>query len=222
MIVESYVSKLNSRFPELRSLFENDSCEFVRRCTPVSVPEGTRVFGVGSRCESFLLLISGQVKVFTLSEGRELVLYRVRPGESCVMTTSCLLGATDYQAYGVAESDLFGVAIPDRLFRELLAESSGFREFVFSTFSVRLSDLFGLVHEVAFYNLDRRVAKFLLKASSEQVTHQQIADELGTVREIVSRRLKSMEKNGMLALSRNRIQVIDPTKLRGLVSAHSQ
>ena len=161
-----------------------------------------------------MLLVSGNVKVFTLSDGRELVLYRVASGESCVMTTSCLLGGTDYQAIGVTETDLFGMIIPERLFHELLGHSSCFREFVFSTFSVRMSDLFGLVHEVAFHNLNRRLAKYLLESKSEQVTHQQIADELGTVREIVSRRLKTMEKNGMLALARNRIQVVDAAKLQ--------
>lgn len=160
----------------------------------------------------FPLLIEGSIKVAKLAaSGRELLLYRVAPGGSCIISTSCLLGHSAYNARGIAETPLVLLALPDAAFQSLVVSHAPFRDFVFHLFAERIADLMQLVEEVAFSRLDQRLAKLLLNASSDQVTmsHQQIADELGSVREIVSRLLKGFAEQRLVALGRERIAILD-------------
>ena len=208
------LEQLAEVFPFVADMPAPDRESLVRQGVCVTLPENTPAFGVGSRCESFLLVTEGQVRVSVASEeGRELLLYRVRPGESCLLTTSCLMGKQPYPANGIAETKISAVVIPEALFQRLLVEVPPFRDFVFATFSGRIAVLMGLLQEVAFNRLDRRVAKYLLSLETESITHHTIASELGTVREIVSRILKSYESDGLLRLARNRIVILDRQKL---------
>lgn len=123
----------------------------------------------------------------------------MRPGGSCIITSSCLLGHTDYNARGIAESPLT-LQVPVPLFSRLMREHTPFRDFVFHLFAERISELMQLVEEVAFARLDQRLAKALLarEAATLNLTHQQLADELGSVREIVSRLLKGFAAQGLV------------------------
>ena len=179
------------------------------------------MFGEDSPCQAFLIVMNGQVRVQKVGEnGREIALYRVGPGETCVVTTVCLMSGTDYNAEGIAETDIHAQMLPVSGFRALLAESEGFRDFVFRAYSTRISDLLLLLEEVSFGRIDQRLAACLLEradaAGEMAMTHQELAAELGTAREVVSRQLKEFERQGWLALGRGRVALRDRAALLAL------
>ncbi len=179
---------------------------------------GRLMFASGNPCDGFPLLIDGSVRVTRTSPGgREVQLYRVRPGEACIMSTGCLLSEVEYGASGVAESDVTVLTIPPRLFGELMAREEPFRRWVFGLFSERLSGLMELVEAISFQRLDRRLAAALIAGGPVlQVTQQKLADDLGTVREMVGRVLRSFEDRGLVELSRSQIRVLDAAALRDI------
>ena len=179
------------------------------------------MFGESSPCQAFLIVMEGQVRVQKVGEnGREIALYRVGPGETCVVTTVCLMSGTDYDAEGIAETDIRAQMLPLSGFRALLADSEGFRDFVFRAYSTRISDLLLLLEEVSFGRIDQRLASCLLEradaAGEMAMTHQELAAELGTAREVVSRQLKEFERQGWLTLGRGRVALRDRTALLAL------
>lgn len=187
----------------------------------VRLPAGATLFRPGDLCENYLVVLQGAARITLTSEsGREILLYRVEPGQSCVLTTAALMSESEYDAEGVTETEVEAMVIPASVFGELLASSAVFRRFVFSSFAVRLQDLIGLVGEVAFSRLDRRLAAFLLKRSRTgsriTMTHQEIAAEVGSTREAVSRLLKSFERDGLVHLHRGAVELRDGSGLRRL------
>lgn len=195
---------------------EPEALARIQGAKTVRIDAGQVVFRPGQACSAFLIVGQGSVKVSTVTEsGRELLLYRVGPGETCVLTTACLLAQSDYDAEGVTETAIDALAVPRGLFEELLASSAGFRRFVFSSYGERLRDLIGLVQEVSKRQVDRRLARFLAERAATPIamTHQEIAAELGTAREVVSRLLKQFAGEGLVALERRHIAVADPTRL---------
>ncbi|MFA4970242.1 MAG: Crp/Fnr family transcriptional regulator [Sulfuritalea sp.] len=185
----------------------------------LSIPSGTAVFDEHQPCRGFPFVLDGAIRVVKVSAGgRELPLYRVRAGESCIITSSCLLGHADYNARGVSEGQTTLALLPRQLFDEMLAEPA-FRDFVFSLFSERVAELMQLVEEVAFRKLDQRLAALLLgKGRVVHATHQQLADELGSVREMVSRLLKGFAEQGLVRLGREQVEVLDAAGLREVAS----
>mgnify|MGYP002624798047 FL=1 len=179
---------------------------------------GRLMFASGNPCDGFPLLIDGSVRVTRTSPGgREVQLYRVRPGEACIMSTGCLLSEVEYGAARVAESDVPVPTVPPRLFGELMAREEPFRRWVFGLFSERLSGLMELVEAISFQRLDRRLAAALIAGGPVlQVTQQKLADDLGTVREMVGRVLRSFEDRGLVELSRSQIRVLDAAALRDI------
>ncbi|MCB4360616.1 Crp/Fnr family transcriptional regulator [Quatrionicoccus australiensis] len=187
----------------------------------MQLPAGTQVFAEHQPCQGFPLLLAGSIKVIKLaSNGRELMLYRVQPGGSCIISSSCLLGHTDYNARGIAETPLTLLALPVPVFAGLMLEHAPFRDFVFHLFADRIGELMQLVEEVAFSRLDQRLAKLILARQDDvlNVTHQQLADELGSVREIVSRLLKGFAAQGLVLLGREQLTVSDRAGLQKLAS----
>ncbi|MCR6632073.1 MAG: Crp/Fnr family transcriptional regulator [Magnetospirillum sp.] len=187
----------------------------------VAIPAGTVLFQDGSECSSYVLVMEGSIRVQKVSEGgREIVLYRVESGQSCVLTTNCLIAREDYAAEGIAETEVKALVLPAAIFRTLLAKSESFRDFVFSAYATRISDLLMLIQEVAFGRIDMRLAGWLRAranaADGIRATHQDIATELGTAREVISRQLKEFERRGWVALYRGRIEVKDPGGLSTL------
>ncbi len=208
-------------FPALAAL-EPDALDLLAEAgARLAVPRGTALFGAGSLCSSFVMVLDGTVRVqMTAPTGREIVLYRVARGETCILTTVGLLAHADHCAEGVAETDVEAVALGVRPFHALLGRSAVFREFVFTSFGNRLVGLMMLVEEVAFGRLDLRLARFLAERRDARggldITHQELAVELGTAREVVSRQLKEFERRGLVALSRGRVGVRDPDALAAL------
>ena len=185
----------------------------------LSLPSGATVFDERQPCRGFPFVLDGAIRVAKQSAGgRELPLYRVVAGESCIITSSCLLGHADYNARGVTEGPTTLALLPRELFDEMLGEPA-FRDFVFALFSERMAELMQLVEEVAFRKLDQRLASLLLgKGRVVHATHQQLADELGSVREMVSRLLKGFAEQGLVKLGREQVEVLDAAGLRKVAS----
>jgi len=165
------------QFPTLAALPEEDRRLLTEPAQRVTLRPGTTVFAPGQPAESFLFLLSGMVRVQQASaSGREIVLFRVAGGETCIMTTACLLADELYSAEGVTEGAVEAVAIPKDAFEEAIARSPGFRRLVFSEYSQRISDVMHVVEEVAFERLDKRLAQRLLALAGPdgtlQTTHQ--------------------------------------------------
>jgi CRP/FNR family transcriptional regulator len=183
----------------------------------LAAPAGTVLFDEGSPCRGFPMVIAGEVSVARGSaQGRELELYRVQRGELCVISTSCTAGARPMHAHGVTTQPSH-IALLDAAGFERWCAATAFRQFVFDLFAQRLADLMALVEAVAFQRLDQRLAAALLgHGSSLAITHQALADQLGTAREIVTRLLKRFERAGHVRLARERIHIVDPAALRTL------
>jgi CRP/FNR family transcriptional regulator len=209
------VGELRTLYPAFDGLGEAALGRVLEQAQVLHVPAGTPMFGEGSPCRQFPLVLEGTIRVAKASDGRELQLYRVTPGESCVLTSSCLVGSRDYPASGVVERDARLVVLPKPVFDELLATHAPFRQYVFSLFAERLTDMMTLVEAVAFHRLDRRIAAALLgRGKVVALTHQQLADELGSVREIVTRVLRGFADQGCVQLGRGTIEVLDAPALR--------
>lgn len=204
------------RYPMLGELSASQLDELLGNAAAMRLPAGSMVFDENQACQGFPLLLSGSVRVIKAApNGRELQLYRVGPGESCILTSSCLLGRDHYHARGIVDQDAELVLLPASAFRKLVSSSEAFRNYVFDLFSDRLTDLMQLVSAVAFQKLDQRLAALLVdKASPIRSTHQALADELGSVREIVSRLLKNFSEQGWVRLGREQIDVLDPASLQ--------
>ena len=204
-------------YPVLGNLPASLQSSLPQSVQQMTVPAGTILFDEHQPCQGFPFVLAGGIRVVkAAANGRELPLYRVLPGESCIITSSCLLGRTDYNARGVAESETTLALLPRDLFDALLAVPA-FRDFVFHLFAERIAELMQLVEEVAFRKLDQRLANLLLgKGRHLQVTHQQLADELGSVREMVSRLLKGFAAQGLVRQGREQIEILDPGGLRRL------
>ncbi|GLP88725.1 Crp/Fnr family transcriptional regulator [Tritonibacter mobilis] len=186
--------------------------------------KGQQVFGPENLPDSLLFLFDGTIRVSQTSDnGRDIVLYRVDAGESCVLTTACMLTEEAYNAEGVAESDITVIVLPKLAFDRLVAEEPAFRSFVFAAYSRRLIDLLRVVDDVAFGRIDVRLADRLLTLAGGDkeiaATHQQIASELGTAREVISRVLHDFQKRELIAQSRGRITITNKPALRGLADS---
>jgi CRP/FNR family transcriptional regulator len=206
------------RFPALATLPGRLAQEVISQLHPLSVTGGTTLFDVGTACQALPLILEGRIKVSKRAEnGREIRLYNVHPGELCIVTVGCLLGGASYSATGIAETSLQALALPRPLFMRLLNEHPPFREWTFQVFTERISGLMQLVEEVAFHKLDQRLAAWLAEhAPRVEISHQSIADELGSVREIISRLLRQFEDQELVSLGRERIEVLDAPRLKRL------
>jgi CRP/FNR family transcriptional regulator len=199
-------------FPPLLALEANARDIITKSARIVEAPIGTVGYREGGACGAYVMRLAGQSRVYKMSSsGREILLYRVAAGETCVITTTCLLGNSNYPASTIVEEPIKDVIIPTAAFNQLMLDSAIFRRFVMTNYGALISDLIVLLDEVAFHSLDARLAKLLLDAGSVTIsrTHQLIADELGTAREVVSRQLKRFEQKGWVALGRGHIALSD-------------
>jgi CRP/FNR family transcriptional regulator len=209
---------LQTLFPALANAAPASLTRIVEHGIHRKVRAGTILFDAHTPCGGFPLVLSGTVKVLQrYPNGRELPLYRVRPGESCLLSGSCLLGHSDYTASGIAETDVELLILPATDFHALIASDEAFRHHVFNLFGERLATLLSLVEAIAYQKLDQRLAALLLaKGDPVNATHQVLADELGSVREIVSRLLRSFEDRGWVDVARERIRIVDRAALAAL------
>ena len=205
--------RLAETFPSLAAAPAATLERLARGSVHRKVPPGTVMFSAHSPCSGYPLVLGGSIRVLQrYPNGRELQLYRVKPGESCLLSGSCLLGQASYDASGIAETEVELLIVPPAEFQALIAGDETFRRHVFAMFGERLAALMQVVEAIAYQKLDQRLAALLVNKGPEgdiHATHQALADELGSVREIVSRLLRSFEDRGWVDLGRERIRVVD-------------
>lgn len=210
---------------QLRSMFLRDADgddafekEILANTQIVRLEPGQFAFRSGDNCQAYLVLLSGSVRVQLMSdEGREITLYRIGSGNSCILTTSCLLSREDYPAEAIAETGVEAIAISHRLFETALDRFPRFREHVFDGFSSRLTNVIAKISELAFTSIDARLAGALLELDRKgevTITHQELGVELGTAREVVSRHLKRFESEGWVRLGRGQVTVTNAERLQ--------
>lgn len=188
------------------------------------IPAGRDVFVEGDRVDAIALLISGVVRVYKTGEtGRAITLYRFGLGESCILTANAILSQQSFPAIATVEQAAEAVLLPAATFRQWVRQHDLWREFVFDLLSQRLASVMALVDEVAFQRLDARVAALLLERSRRRnpiaITHQTIADELGSSREVISRLLEDFGARGLISAARGSLTVLDPAGLAALLAA---
>ena len=210
MLTPDQRNLLFRHYPVLAELDRDLLDRVLDRSEAVSLAAGTQVFEELQACTAFPFILAGEIRVYKQAlNGRELSLYSVAPGDACVVTAGCLLGDEPYNAAGKVRADCAVVMTPEGEFERLLT-SRPFREYIFGLFSQRILGLMQLVEEVAFRKLDQRLAGWLLNQEGPiKTSHQALADELGTVREMVTRLLNSLADSGLVSLSRGSIKILD-------------
>jgi CRP/FNR family transcriptional regulator len=193
--------------------------DFKQAALFAKIPTGRDVFTEGDRVDAIALLISGVVRVYKIGEtGREITLYRFGNGQSCILTANAILSQMTFPAVATVESDAKAVMIPADIFRGWVRSYDLWREFVFDLLSQRLVSVMEIVEEVAFRRMDVRVESFLANRSRLtnpiRITHQEIAAELGSSREVISRLLEDLVQQGVIRSSRGEIEVLNSEGLQ--------
>lgn len=201
-------------FPSLQRADRQIANEFQHATYFVSLPTNKVVFAEGDYASALALLLSGTVRVYKAGKtGREITLYRFSSGESCILTVSAILNNQLFPANAIVEQAAEAVMIPEQVFRDWAQRYPLWREFVFNLLSVRLTDVLTLVDDLVFRRMDARTASFLLQRSQAQnqiaVTHKEIAAELGSSREVISRILEGMAASGVLRSTRGMLEILD-------------
>lgn len=215
MLKDADFRKLSLLYPVVNQLTPGQRRAIRLAGRKIMAKTGQLLFDTGMPCENFLFLVSGKVNVYTATRnGRCILLYNILPGETCILSISCLLGHEKYPAQARVEADIVGFTIPEILFDNLISISQVFRGFVFNFISDQLLHLTWLIEDLTWGQLDRRLAAILLNRGVEiHTTHRKLANELGSVREVVSRLLKNFEEQGFVKLSRGHIHIINQKAL---------
>ena len=213
--------RLLETFAFLRAGSAEFQREFLDQVVRVHLPAGQTICQAGAQCAHLPLGFDGTARVYQLGEnGREITLYRVQAGESCVLTASCLLSARPFPAFAVCERAVEAVVVQPASVRRWLGRSEPWREYLFGLIASRLVEVFGVLDAVLFRRLDQRLIDHLLRQSEDvgsahiQATHQLLAGELGSSREVISRVLKGLEEQGLLRARRGRIELLDRVELK--------
>jgi CRP/FNR family transcriptional regulator len=201
---------IEKRFAFLKNADQEIKKQLLQHARIKEIPAGASICWEGDTCTQLALVLSGAVRVYKVGEsGREITLYRIEENESCILTASCILSQTHFPAFAVAETTVQAVLIPASILREWVQQYEVWRDYVFGLMSERLAAVITTVEEVAFRRVDARIAEFVANLAEEQqevkITHQEIAFELGTAREVVSRILKDFEREKLISLSRGSI-----------------
>lgn len=224
VLTDAELARVARTLPVLRRASPSLLEAFKRAAFLTRVPAGRNVFTEGERIGAIPLLVSGTVRVYQVGEtGREVTLYRFRPGESCVLTANAILTRQAFPAIATVEDAAEAVMIPAETFRDWVGREDLWRAFFVDLVAQRLASVMSVVDEVAFKRLDVRVAALLSRRAAEanpvRTTHQEIADELGSAREAVSRVLEDLAGRGWIAAARGAITVTEPAALAELAAS---
>jgi CRP/FNR family transcriptional regulator len=224
MLDEEQLRRVALGLPFLRGADPSLVDDFRRAAFLARIPVGHDVFVEGDLVDSIALLLSGVVRVYKIgATGRELTLYRFGNGESCILTANAILSRKTFPAIATVEKEAEAVMIPADIFRGWIHRYDLWRDFMFDLLSERLSSVMEIVEEVAFRRMDVRVAGLLLERSRAQnpvrMTHQEIAAELGSSREVISRLLEDFVERHLIAAGRGQIDVLDRAALEACTAA---
>lgn len=221
MLTQEQLTRLRRALPILERSNPHLVQEFVSEAFYARIPAGKDVFIEGDQVDAIALLISGVVRVYKIGEtGREITLYRFGLGESCILTANAILSRKSFPAIATVEKDAEAVMVPADVFRDWVRRHDLWREFVFDLLSERLSTVMAVVDEVVFQRMDRRVAAWLLKRAERgnpiRATHQEIAADLGSSREVISRILEDFSQRGWVEVGRGTVTILDTDSLSSL------
>ena len=218
MLDSAQLQRVRASLPSTLLADESLVREFQHSASFAHIPVGHDVFLEGDRVEGIALLLSGVVRVYKISEsGREITLYRFGLGQSCILSANAILSQNTFPAIATVEQDAEAVIVPSDVFRDWVKRHDAWREFVFDLLSQRLSTLMAVVDEVAFQRMDARLASFLATRARVQnpirITHAEIASELGSSREVITRLLEDLSARGVVRVSRGQIEVLNEAEL---------
>lgn len=188
---------------------------FVRKI----IPKGTVLLEEGDECNGVVFILNGSIRVSKIGKnGREIILYRITRGDSCILTISSILSSISFSATAMVEEDVEVLFLTASRFKTMMSQNIGLQQFVFKLLSSRLLDVMMLVEEIIFHKVDERVVEYLLQHSKNnndtiKITHESLAAQLGTAREVVSRNLKGLEKERAIKILRGKIKVLDRSQL---------
>ncbi len=218
---EQLITTIHSAFGFLKSCDNNNYKEFLYEAIHVQLKKGSCIFEQGDECTHLALMLSGTAKIYTLAEtGREITLYRIEAGQSCILTASCIQSNNRFPAFAICESNIEAILIPSNFLQKWLAESTTWQHYIFGLISQRMASVISLVEEIAFNKLDQRIARLLIQyqnkstSSAIHVTHHAIASELGTSREVVSRILLNFQSSRLVNLTRGSIVVLNSDEIK--------
>lgn len=206
-------------FPHLTELAEQDRATVLDAMSIGSYPAGTVMIEQGRRCRGAALVLSGVIRVYKLSsEGREITLYRVGCGETCILAVSCLLGGVDYPVIAEVEDDAEVAMLPIDILRNVMQHSEPWQRFIFASMATSMMDVLTVLDEVAFRSMDARMAARLLQCDKNRIeaTHEQLASDMGTAREVVSRLLKELENRKYVKLMRGTVVILNRKALEDI------
>jgi CRP/FNR family transcriptional regulator len=214
---ESGLQRLLERYPILHELPAVWQRSIIEAAIPFCLRAGDVIFDGGAPIHSFFFLTSGSIRVSRPGESRDVLLYRVQPGELCMLSVCHLLAGMAYPAVATAEGLVSGATVPQEVIVRLIEGAPLFGRYLFGAISAGLEQLIGLLDAISFYQLDRRLAELLLaRGPVIDTTHARLAEDLGSVREVVSRHLKELERRGLVTLARSQIRVINRPALEEL------
>ena len=215
--------ELSQYFPIWDKLTEDQRERVLGTAAYRTVPSGTILHDSSEECLGFLLIRSGQLRVYILSEeGREITLYRLFDHDVCLLSTSCVMPDMQFDVMIEAEKDSEFWSIPACLYKNLMDESLAVSKYTMNLLSGHFSDIMWLMEQIMWKSMDRRLAEFLLEESRLEdtavlkLTHEKIANHMGTAREVVTRMLRYFQSEGMVHLTRGTVELIDPKALEAL------
>ncbi len=208
------INRVQQALPFLESGDDAFVQSFMEHASLISAPKDQHICLEGAECPNLALILDGTARIYKLGEnGKEITLYRIGEGESCILTASCILSQKSFPAYAVCESEVTAVTIAATDVKRWLALHGVWRDYIFGLVAHRLSNIISVVEEVVFRRMDSRVAHYLIEAAAEtnsvRTTHQAIASDLGTSREVVSRILKDLEQAKLVQIKRGNILILD-------------
>lgn len=205
-----------SLFPFLQDLItDSKDSLFLKR----SFPSKTILMDEGDQCNGVAFVLNGSIQVSKVgSNGRKVILYRLGKGDSCILTIASVLGNIFFPATAVVEKDAEVIIIPVESFKELMVTNVGLQQYIYKLISTRLIEVISLIDELIFRRIDDRLIEFLLKQAHSdgdiiEMTHEELSTQLGTAREVISRILKGLEREGSIQLSRGKVRVLSRSML---------
>lgn len=216
----TYNEYFKSMLPFWNCLKESEKDSLISGSSEMSFKKGEPVSSPGDECRGVIMLLKGQLRVYIMSEdGREITLYRIKSGEVCVLSASCVLDAIVFDVFIEAADESRAVIIPLSVFRPIMLSNKDAELFVYKESVSRFSDVMWTMQQILFIGADKRLARFLLDEthggkSTVYMTHDEIARNIGSAREVVSRLLKYMSREGIVSLSRGKITITDRQKVK--------
>ena len=202
--------------------FENIKIESVQK----KISKGTVVFDEGDECGVVAFLLNGSIRVSKIGKnGREIILYRLGSGDSCILTISSVLANISYPATAIVEEDTEVILLPVKQFKELMVTNPEFQQYIYKLLSARLLEIMTLIDEIVFHKIDERLMEYLLRHTENdgdiiEITHEELASQLGSAREVISRITKGLERDGVIQLSRGKVRVIQRSSLERKLSSY--